>query len=664
MAGLFDLLPFHEAIEALSNRLQIRKDEFLELDQAARSRAFTMAHVSDKGLLGSIHDELVIAANNGETFNDFRKRLEEVKERTGWTGTSPSHYRLVYDQNLGMAYSAGRVEQGTKSGLNAWKYLPSISAEPRAEHEQYYGRIYAMRPGTPVPPIDFGCNCGWEWVFPEELEAMGVADDSQLDTFDPPTPRSGFTWSPMDYVGKSLNKVTDAASSEVARWTEIAAAAAGKIGDAKFDRVIDHLEKLSATMGLDGLARAIELIPPDIADEDEQELNRVVTLAGQLAGRVATLKDVNKMSTTTFKSARFMIQAPSAGLSLLVPWGDLQTVDDRPYLLMVDEKAAEVITAKFSERGTDLVIDYDHQSEPGVGPAPDGTARAAGWVKQGSLVTRPGVGIFGKVEWTERAAKMIADKEYKYLSPAIEFAESSLSIMGVSSIGLTNQPALKGAPMAVLYKQRAFVKGDDVSTATFAATVRTGMGKTPAEMNDQQAVAAGEEILRELFAVAGAQGVSAGSIAEALKTNKALLSKYDEMGKELFTLRNKVVTTEADLLIASDMGKVPPAQRDWFVGYYTRDPEAAKKWLRESPVLINMFKMVPIKEDKFDPNEFGSFDRGACITSARFRFKKLADEGHRIMCSERAYVGAYLADNGHATLTKKEMLKLGIRENG
>lgn len=310
MAELFEKLPFTEAIDALRERLAIFKGDFLRLETANRSRAFTMARISDIGLLETIHDELTTAITNGETYRDFEIRLDDLRKRSGWTGTSPWHYRLVYDTNMSMAYSAGRVQQGQRSGLAAWRYLPSLSDEPRVEHEAYYNKVFRMTPGTPVPPIDFNCNCGWEWVFPEELEAEGVAL-SDLEEFAPPRPASGFVWSATDYfdVSRAISghdqmhrtgatrlvsaAALDAAARAVQGWFEPAVEAASIIARDKFERVMNWIADLAAGMEDDASTlRAIRDRIDDLpaSDDREAELNHQATFAAFLAGMAKEMR--------------------------------------------------------------------------------------------------------------------------------------------------------------------------------------------------------------------------------------------------------------------------------------------------------------------------------------------------------------------------------------
>lgn len=322
MPSLFDNLPFTQAIDALMNRLAIRKDKFLELDAAARSRAFTMAWVNDLHFLESIHDELSLAIAEGKTFAQFERAIRENQLR-GWTGTAPWHHRLVYETNLNMAYAAGRVQQAVESGMRAWRYLPSNSDVPRPEHEEYYNRIYRFAPGSPVPPIDFNCNCGWELVFPEELEALGI-DPAELPVFDPPVPRSGFVWSPADYVGASrrigdqFSVISAQLSAPCLRgecisarqsppeapqtWIEAATKAAGTLFEDKLEALLGRLGELEREgLSLQAMANRLTEAMAVIRSNEDVELNRLVVLAALLRGRAQTENELDRQGAKDAK---------------------------------------------------------------------------------------------------------------------------------------------------------------------------------------------------------------------------------------------------------------------------------------------------------------------------------------------------------------------------
>lgn len=111
---------------------------------------------------------------------------------------------------------------------------------------------------------------------------------------------------------------------------------------------------------------------------------------------------------------------------------------------------ADIVKNFRNQAPAETLIDYEHSSEfPEVtrgGPVP-----AAGWLKD--IDDGPdGAGIlFGKAEFTPRARKMIEGGEYKYLSPAIEWAERNATRGAqrgarLRSLALVNRPFLEALP--------------------------------------------------------------------------------------------------------------------------------------------------------------------------------------------------------------------------
>ena len=185
---------FDKAIQAFSSRQDLMtKDRFLKLEEAARARAWTVARITDAAVLKDVHTAAKKAIGSGQTLRDFIDSLNDVMERRGWSGLRPWHTKLVYEQNLSMAYTAGRYDQATDAGIKYWRYLPSTSAEPRPEHQKYYGRVYKMGEGR-MPPLDFGCKCDWEVVFEDELEGGRATSEGPSIP-----PKQEFRYKPSDY---------------------------------------------------------------------------------------------------------------------------------------------------------------------------------------------------------------------------------------------------------------------------------------------------------------------------------------------------------------------------------------------------------------------------------------------------------------------------------
>lgn len=122
----------------------------------------------------------------------------------------------------------------------------------------------------------------------------------------------------------------------------------------------------------------------------------------------------------------------------LVPNGTFHGRDGRGPWTLKDANA--VIQASRARAGTtQLPVDYDHQSDFAATAKVGGTAPAAGWIK--GLQSRAD-GIWGLVDWTERATAHLASREYRYISPVFTFDPQTGAVKSLMRAGLTNNPNL------------------------------------------------------------------------------------------------------------------------------------------------------------------------------------------------------------------------------
>lgn len=124
---------------------------------------------------------------------------------------------------------------------------------------------------------------------------------------------------------------------------------------------------------------------------------------------------------------------------LLAPWGEVESTNGN---FLVDDQAADLTVTAFRDHGTDLPIDYEHQTLGGAYASPSGQAPAAGWIK--NLDAEPALGIFAEIEWTEAARRLIADRQYRYLSPVAIIRRADRRLVALHSAALTNKPAIIG----------------------------------------------------------------------------------------------------------------------------------------------------------------------------------------------------------------------------
>jgi len=119
----------------------------------------------------------------------------------------------------------------------------------------------------------------------------------------------------------------------------------------------------------------------------------------------------------------------------ILPKGTISARDGRTFCLSRPEQ----VIAKTLEwaKTADIPVDYEHQTD--LAKTNGQPAPAAGWVKK--LEVREN-GIWALIEWTERAAAMIARKEYRYVSPTIMTERETGEIAFIRSVALVNVPAL------------------------------------------------------------------------------------------------------------------------------------------------------------------------------------------------------------------------------
>lgn len=116
----------------------------------------------------------------------------------------------------------------------------------------------------------------------------------------------------------------------------------------------------------------------------------------------------------------------------VLPYGEIEIEGDEPAFL--DEESMQSIIDQFERRGNDMVIDYEHQTLKDV------QAPAAGWIKR--FIDKGKQGLWAVVEWTEKAKKYMAAREYRYFSPVFWTRKSDRKVVKIDHIALTNFPKI------------------------------------------------------------------------------------------------------------------------------------------------------------------------------------------------------------------------------
>lgn len=297
-----------------------------------------------------------------------------------------------------------------------------------------------------------------------------------------------------------------------------------------------------------------------------------------------------------FAACTFEIQADGAAIQLL-PAGAFKARDGRPLEVAaghwyIDAPIAAKVIARAAARTTDMVVDYEHQtlnSEKNGLPAP-----AAGWIKGVELEWREGNGLFATApNWTEKAAAMVAAREYRYLSPVFSYDPRTGEVLDLLHVALTNYPALDGMGSLSALAAARFELADPAATSA----------EENHRVNREQLIAllglssdASEEDIQSALTGLKADVGKTQELQQALAEAKAAPpdpSKYvpigvlEELKKDVAALKTTQVAGEVDGLVSAGLadGRLIPAQESWARELGSKDVAALKGYLEKTPAI-------------------------------------------------------------------------------
>jgi phage I-like protein len=288
----------------------------------------------------------------------------------------------------------------------------------------------------------------------------------------------------------------------------------------------------------------------------------------------------------------------------VLPLGKVELADNREPL-EVDQASLDAMVTAFQSQGVDLVIDYEHQSLQGE------RAPAAGWIK--NLEARAD-GLWARVEWTPQAQEYLRQREYRYFSPVLRLDPETRKPLSLMHLGLTNVPAIKHLPPLVAKW------GGDVAVTAPTEGVRPAAVKRAGEVVQLRKIldlgpeAGHDAVCRktlEGFRLLGAEldlpaAATWSNCLGAVQTLKAAAAGAGELQQKVLALTTRLTEENASRTVreALKAGKISPAQKEWALEYYRRDPEGFRVYVSGAP------QMVPAgAELQLEQGEPGAQDR-------------------------------------------------------
>lgn len=306
----------------------------------------------------------------------------------------------------------------------------------------------------------------------------------------------------------------------------------------------------------------------------------------------------------------------------LLPVGPFKARDGRPFDVasghwQLDGQIAAALIARAKALGQDILIDYDHQTlktDQNGQPAP-----AAGWYNSDEIAWREGQGLFIKPRWTERAAALVAAKEYRFLSAVFPY-DAQGRPLELRMTAITNDPGVVG--MQALAALSALPASSLMSTQPGQLATSSHVAQQEKSMNEHliallgklgiqpsadgqftaeqgTAALAALDTLQaiakkapELEAVLTAERTSLAALKATVATGQGgqidlakyvPVETYNALVTEVATLSAKVETTDAATLIkeARTQGKVVAAEEEYLTAYAAQKGVAALKALLE-----------------------------------------------------------------------------------
>ena len=268
----------------------------------------------------------------------------------------------------------------------------------------------------------------------------------------------------------------------------------------------------------------------------------------------------------------------------LLPAGRLDARDGRQWL---NDAPGAVLAATRERAGaTDLTIDYEHQTDHA--PQNGQPAPAAGWIRE--VAVRDGA-LWGRVEWTARAAAHIVAKEYRYISPTFAHDRAPpRRVRAVLRAALTNSPALDLPALA--HTQEVAMTPEQL--AALAAALGLAATATPEECVARAAALSGQlgpiAIALGLAATATPEECTAAARTRATPDLGQFVprAEFDRVAGRLTTLETQRTeeTATAAVDAAITAGKVAPAQRDWALAYARSDASGFETYVAGAPVIV------------------------------------------------------------------------------
>lgn len=186
-----------KAIEWLQAK-GVTAESYRNLTASEIAKVYTIARITDLEMLNDIKQSMVKAADEGQSFQHWRKDILQHLQNKGWlhpnghngkeiidpaTGEvfgAPRRLETIYRTNMQSAYSAGQYQtyMGNIDNRPYWLYDAVGDSRTRAAHAAMDGLVYRYDDpfwATFYPPNGYNCRCSVMALSERDMARQGLA---------------------------------------------------------------------------------------------------------------------------------------------------------------------------------------------------------------------------------------------------------------------------------------------------------------------------------------------------------------------------------------------------------------------------------------------------------------------------------------------------------
>lgn len=193
----------HEAIEYITSKGLATSYNWAEIYAKEHASVFTVAKIMELDVLDSIHESVIEAVAEGQTFHTFRKNMLEKLGEEGWgtyaqkdevtgediTRLSDKRLKKVYQVNKTQSYHTGSWHrfEANKATHPYLRYRLGPSLKHRPDHKSFENLVLPVDDPfwqTHMPMNGWGCKCWVQSLTRDKAEKAGISDSPKIEYHD------------------------------------------------------------------------------------------------------------------------------------------------------------------------------------------------------------------------------------------------------------------------------------------------------------------------------------------------------------------------------------------------------------------------------------------------------------------------------------------------